>query len=71
MNESKIKVGDVGSGQVNGHPPADWKLLGKLNGAWWLEHVKPESQSTAFKDQFVAWEDVERIMGKKSDQPKV
>jgi hypothetical protein len=59
---SEIKIGQIGFGSIAGSPPAKWKLEGKRNGVWVLVHVKPASMSVAYRDQFVTWEEVERIM---------
>lgn len=47
-------------GEVNGCI-GQWRLSGKVNGAWRLCHVKLPSQMTAHADQFVTWETVERL----------
>ena len=59
-NESKITNKTYLHGEVNGCI-GQWKLSGKINGAWRLSHVKLPSQMTAHADQFVTWETVERL----------
>lgn len=65
MNNDKTNAAAITSktymhGEVNGCI-GQWRLGGKVNGAWRLSHVKLPSQMTAHADQFVTWETVERL----------
>ena len=56
-----VKVGTVVFGTVGNYGPARWKYTGRRNGSLVLEHLKHPSQGTAFPEQFVSREELERL----------
>lgn len=61
IGQAGIKIGDKFFSTTIGNTPATWEFDGVVNGAARMCHVKPASQTTALRDQFISAEQLIRL----------